>query len=572
MPGKIKILDENTISKIAAGEVVERPASVVKELVENSIDAGSSRIEVEVQDGGRKLIRVSDNGQGMTKEDALLSLERHSTSKIDKVEDIFSINSLGFRGEALPSIASVSIFELITRPAGASEGTKIRIDGGKDKKAESFGCAEGTTVIVKRLFHNVPARKKYLRSPATESSHIIDLISKLTLACPGISFRLIQDGKEIIFSEGSGKLKDAVSSIYGSEITDNLMEINYNDEYLRITGLVSKPNLTRIGRRDHSFFVNSRPVKNFLLSRSLEQAYRALIPKDRSPISIIFIDIDPREIDVNVHPAKREIRFLKTSKVLETLKSCVEAALGSLGKDSIPSKTAPDYQDIEYISNIPSAKPGRSSKEAEEIRTEEIRSLTPDQTSEEQAVLLPLAQVLNTYIVAQNGSKLILIDQHAAHERILFDKLKEKDNLGSQNLLIPESLELKRDEFEAAEKHLNIFRAVGFDIESFGKNSFLLRAVPYVVGNLNPKELFSDIISELLNFGRSDQIEKVKDKLKALLACHGATKAGDSLSFPEMKRLLLDLERTENPATCPHGRPTMVEISKEDLEKMFKRR
>jgi len=568
MPGKIIILPEGTIRKIAAGEVVERPASVVKELVENSIDALSSRIEIEIQEGGKKFIRVSDNGTGMSREDAELCLERHSTSKIKSLEDIYNTGSLGFRGEALPSIASVSIFELTTKARGASEGTRIKVDGGKDKKVESFGCAEGTAVIVKRLFHNVPARKKYLRASSTEASHIIDLISKLTLAYPEISFRLIHDGKEIISSPGLGEYDDSVASIYGSEVKQNLIKIKRDFDYLKITGYISKPNLTRIGRRDQSFFVNRRYVRNFLLSRSLEEAYRSLIPKDRSPIAIIFIEIDAKEIDVNVHPAKREIRFLKTNKVLDVVTYAVRSALGGKGVEA-PLKSSVDYSDIEYV-------PQKKIREATEILVSELAEQVQEKTlevdTEKEGKLNPLAQILNTYIVAQNASKLVLIDQHAAHERILFDKMKSKDFLRSQNLLIPETIELKPHELEMLEGYLEVFSQFGFDIEPFGRDSFLIRAVPHIVSSSNPKELFLGIVSELLSFGKSSQIEKLKDKMRALLACHGAVKAGDPLSMEEAKKLLLQLEQTENPSTCPHGRPTMVEISKDELERMFKRR
>ena len=541
----IKILSKDLINKIAAGEVVERPASVVKELVENSIDAQATHITIEIQDAGKKLIKVIDDGVGLTNEECTLALERHSTSKISSQDDLFNIKTLGFRGEALPSIASVSKLKIGPNPSG-----------------------KGITIEVKELFQNIPARLKFLKSKFTEASHISNLISKFILSNPGVAFKFIQDGKEAISSSGSGDLKDALVAVYGVDIARNLLEVKSDSIY----GYISRPDISRVARDYESFFVNGRYVRNILLSRSVEQAYRTLIPSDRYPIAVLFISIDPKEVDVNVHPTKREVRFLKTNEVLEAVSSSVRNVLSSImevrGKDfgmeagiEVGSGKLEKIVDDQLpISNIHTgilAQNLTSNIRGSEFIVSDIQPL------------IPVYQHKETYIVATDGVDLVLIDQHAAHERVLYDKLcaKESDALKMQSLLIPENMIFSHAEAQIIEEKLDYLKSLGFEIESFGKDNFLLRSTPSILTGTAPKEVLLDLIPEL-----SSPLEQKQERILKFMACHGAVKAGDKLSREEMDHLIRDLYKTQNPLTCPHGRPTMIKFSQADLEKLFLRK
>lgn len=546
---RIKILSEDLINKIAAGEVVERPASVAKELIENAIDAGATRIKVEVQSAGRKLIRVSDNGCGMSTEEIALALERHTTSKISKLEDLFNIQTLGFRGEALPSIASVSRTKIDPNPSGA-----------------------GVTVTVKDLFWNTPARKKFLKSPATEMGHIGDIVSKYAMAKPEIAFELISDGKPLLSSPGTGNLKDAVLAVYGVDLIRELVEFS-SDGAIQVSGLVSRPTLTRIDKSYENFYVNGRFVRNFLLNRALEEAYRTLIPNNRYPVGIVFIRIDPKQIDVNVHPTKREIKFVRTQEVMDAVRDAVAGGLAQVSPEyQRISGPEGEYQNIS-ISEEQGWKPEMAdvlfsvSGQASPVRGQELEF-------EVSAVqpLFPVYQLKQTYIVATDGEELALIDQHAAHERILYDRLgKNPDAQGRQALLLPETIELSPKESAALQENLAYLAGLGFDLAEFGNNSFILRAVPAVATRAAAKQMLADILAELQSLGRSAQLEIKQESIRKLIACHSAVKAGDALTAQEMNQLIKDLYSTENPLTCPHGRPTMVRISQEELKKRFAR-
>jgi len=547
----IQVLPEDLINKIAAGEVVERPASVAKELIENAIDAGSTRIAVEVQSAGRKLIRVSDNGCGMSEQEIALALERHTTSKIAKLEDLFNIQTLGFRGEALPSIASVSRTKIDPNPSGA-----------------------GVTVTVKDLFWNTPARKKFLKSPSTEMGHIGDIVSKYAMAKPEIAFELISDGKPLLSSPGTGKLKDAVLAVYGIDLIRELVEFS-SDGAIQVSGLVSRPTLTRIDKSYENFYVNGRFVRNFLLNRALEEAYRTLIPNNRYPVGIVFIRIDPQQIDVNVHPTKREIKFVRTQEAMDAVRNAVRNALsamagvgsGEVGKDVGMGIGTGEWglNDIDQLpiphdqTHIPSPLP---TPNIEELKLE-VTAVQP---------LLPVYQLKQTYIVATDGEELALIDQHAAHERVLYDRLgKSPDVQGRQALLLPETIELNPKESAALQENLAYLAGLGFDLEEFGNDSFILRAVPAVATRAAAKQLLADILAELQSLGRSAQLEIKRENIRKLIACHSAIKAGDALTAQEMNQLIRDLYSTDNPLTCPHGRPTMVRIGQEELKKRFAR-
>lgn len=554
---KIIILDEFIVSKIAAGEVVERPASVVKELVENSIDAGSKKIVVEVKGGGRKFIRVTDDGLGMTKDEAALALERHSTSKIREEKDLYTITTLGFRGEALPSIASVSRLEISTKRKGAV-GIILKAEGGKIKEIKEAGIPDGTTVIVRDLFYNTPARLKFLKSKTTEIGHIGNIVSQFIFSHPEISFKLTSDGNELLSSPGNGSLSDSVACVYGTDISKNLIPIDFIQDSITVNGATVRPTISRIDRGYQSFFVNKRYVRNSLLSRALEEAFRDLIPKGRYPVAVVFIDLPSNQVDVNVHPTKREIKFVNTQKVLNTVTSAIRGALSKVQKEQIKI-SEPFYEKT--------LEP--SSAEIDVFFREVMEPLTDESLASK---WFPLAQLFNTYIIATGGEALVLVDQHAAHERVIYDSLRGKRTLGAQNLLISENIELPPALSMVLMEKIDILKSYGFDIEHFGKDTFIVRAVPAPLSKISPKEVLIDMLTELKNLGKTTQLDQLEEKIRAVIACHGATRAGDKLEHVEMQSLLQQLSKTENPTTCPHGRPTMIELSKVELEKMFKRK
>ncbi|MDD5382436.1 MAG: DNA mismatch repair endonuclease MutL, partial [Candidatus Margulisbacteria bacterium] len=520
------------------GEVVERPASVVKELVENSIDAGATKITVEVQDAGRRLIRVSDNGLGMNKEEILLAVQRHSTSKISKLDDLFNIQTLGFRGEALPSIASVSRLSIEPNPSGS-----------------------GITVKAKDLFYNVPVRKKFLKSPATEMGHIGDIVSRYAMANPHVAFELISDGKPFLLTSGSGDLKEAVAAVYGLELVKALLPV----ESAGIKGLISRPTLSRINKDYEVFYVNQRYIKNFLLNRALEEAYRTLIPGNRYPVAVLFIEIDPKQIDVNVHPTKREIKFSKTQEVMDSVTQAVREALaktieaGSWDKGNDAGMEAGGRKwGFDSVDQLPMT--NTSSFEGVELQVTAVQPL------------IPLYQLRATYIICTDGEELALIDQHAAHERILYDRLSQQvAGADSQALLIPETIELSPAESIVLKAQLDFLNSLGFELEVFGSNSYLLRSVPAVSAKAVAKQLIRDIIADLQSEGKGVPAEEKKENIRKLIACHSAIKAGDKLTEQEMNQLIRDLYSTPSPFTCPHGRPTLIRISGEELAKRFGR-
>ncbi len=586
MPNNIIVLDDVLASKIAAGEVVERPASVVKELIENSIDAGASRIEVEIHNAGKSLIRVTDNGSGMNPEDAELSLQRHATSKISTAEDLFNISTLGFRGEALPSIASVSRLELAT--SNGQLATKIICDSGKITEKENSSSPKGTTIIVKDLFFNTPARLKFLKSDSTEMNQITDSVSRAVLACPKISFRLTHNGKEILSSSGNGDLLDAISSVYGQGFAKTLVPVGHGS----VRGYISKPGDTKINRNYQIFFVNNRNVRNFALSKAVESAYLSLIPKDKHPSAVIFTDVDPKEIDVNVHPTKKEIKFQKNSEVMHAIAEAVREALvdvtpaqiiSSMGSSS-PQKWATqgervwiEEQGIGYrVKGV--AEGDKKTFELIDVPMNNSGSATyavptTPYTLHPSPCPVPIAQLSNSYIICIEDGDLILIDQHAAHERILYERLKAKNKseTSSQCCLIPEVIELTPAEFRSAEENMDTLKELGFDIEAFGKDSVRIKAVPSEVRELDMKKLFSEIAQQAEEGTPGKGIENEKDRIMKLTACHGAIKAGDPLKPEEINTLLKQLYAIPNPSTCPHGRPSIVRIENKKIASFFDR-
>ncbi|MFA4858912.1 MAG: DNA mismatch repair endonuclease MutL [Candidatus Margulisiibacteriota bacterium] len=562
---KIKILPDAIINKIAAGEVVERPASVVKELVENAIDAGSSQITIEIKKAGKKLIRVSDNGEGIVKSDLLLALSRHATSKISNENDLYAVRTLGFRGEALASVAAVSQLEMFSFCQGEKSGAKIVLEGGRQVGLEDFGCPQGTTVEVKDLFFNTPARQKFLKADATEQFHIVDLVGNIILSHPEISFKLVDDGKTSLASTGSGSLKEALVYVFGSEIAGQFIPV----EGVGVHGFISRPSVSRLDRKYQSFFVNGRCVKNFPLSRALDDALQNVIPRGRYPMAVIFIDIDPREIDVNVHPAKREIKFANQGEVMARLRAAVAQAVGNKSEEEGKGRQF-----------LPCQRFGGNEWQADAaaVWQKEIAEPTFDfklGEGELEVTPVPLYQIDNTYIIAVGPKSMILIDQHAAHERVLFDKLSQASVRGqahSQKLLIPENVALTPAESKLLGNSLGYLHSLGFEIEVFGKDTFAVRAVPAILVKVAAAELIKDVVAEYADSGRAQSNKEKEDKILKMLACKGAVKAGQKLLAEEMKTLIKDLFATTQPHTCPHGRPTYIQYTTADLEKMFKRR
>lgn len=624
--GNVRLLDNNTINKIAAGEVVERPASCVKELVENSIDAGAMHIEIEILNGGKTLMRVTDDGGGMSKEDALLAIKRHATSKLSDVKDLLNISTLGFRGEAVPTIAAVSKFTLQTRRADSELGIKLKIEGGKLTDSHEIGCKTGTTVIVEDLFFNTPARLKFLKATQTEAAKIHEYITKLALSRPEISFKFINNSRPALSTPGNGNLADVLTGIYGTEISSALIEINFAVEDFKLNGYIGKPNFLKNYRTWQTFIINGRIVNNRTISKALEESYRALIPKSGFPLAVLKIEVPQNSIDVNVHPQKTELRFEDDNKIFKLVYRAVREAV-SEKKDNPADLTeiaappeVPQYEPLnldEYFGK-PSEKKNFSIEKAREILkpqkelplenfdteetfieenltvenpVEEIKPVeekkvekvdAPPKKSEKPALkLFPIGQVNLCYIVAQSNSDLYIIDQHAAHERILFDRLcSYADKIPAQGLLIHRVLKFDAAESALIENNLELFKDLAFTLEPSGENEFRLVEVPVDAGTADPEIMLREIISSLPNIDtpaeidetrRADIARNIRQLVLATTACKAAIKAGQELNFQQMKVLLSDLSRTPNPYTCPHGRPTIIKFSAKDLAKMFKR-
>lgn len=589
---RIHLLEEHTVNRIAAGEVVERPASVVKELVENSIDAGARTIIVEVEQGGKRLIRVTDDGEGMSPADALLSIQRHATSKIRDADDLQSIITLGFRGEALPSIAAVSRFEMLTKRADLDTGMRLLVENGQVVEAEECAARNGTTVTVRDLFYNTPARLKFLKSVATELSHITELMTRFALAFPEISFRLLHNGQEIFASQGGSDPRHALLVVFGRDAARELRSIDYTEGSLRVTGYVSPPHLTRPTRAMQSFFVNRRLVRHRVLSKALDDAYRTLTPEGRHPIAAIFLQVPPYSVDVNVHPTKAEVKFSHEGEVYHTVLSAVRQALlqqGMMpsalpglqsGLDIPPTARRPEEGQPVWQ---PSPLPPQEVLHAELMRRAGI-DLTETPYTEVQPAARPYAEMLEgfqvlgqihrTYIIASSLRGLLIIDQHVAHERVLYEKLtvmRQRQPIPVQHLLTPLVFHLDRRTAALLGEHLQEIQNMGFLLEPFGSDSVVLRGVPAWLGQRNVEALVRDLLDEISELGVQRRLPLTDETLVSTTACKMAVKAGDALSHAEMTHLLQELADTENPYLCPHGRPVVLLLSIEELERRFKR-
>ena len=622
----VKLLDTNTINKIAAGEVVERPASCVKELVENSIDAGAHRIEIEIQNGGKALIRVTDDGSGMSREDAVLAIKRHATSKLANVNDLQHIATLGFRGEALPTIAAVSKFTLQTRRAQDELGTLIKVDGGKVIDTHEFGCKVGTSIIVADLFFNTPARLKFLKATPTEANKIHDFIIKLALSRPDIAFRFINGNRTALATPGNGKLIDTLSAIYGTELTDSLLTLSSDADDLKLRGYVTKPNVLKSYRGWQTFIINGRVVESRTIAKAVDEAYKSLVPKTGFPLAVVTLDVPQISIDVNVHPQKIEIKFEDEGKIFKAVYHAVRDAVSGTNADDThdltvvaatpetahfeqltlndelqevtpPKKTSErqknlrdDFDIEEALSNVNARRnvePEKISKPVTEQVDEsaQIEKSPPIEKSpstkknsppaeKSELELEPIGQVAKCYIVAQGGNDLYVVDQHAAHERILFDRLSGyAERIPAQGLLIHRVLKFDARESELIEKNLNVFAELGFTMEPSGNDEFRLTEVPMDAADADAENLLRGIIAEIFNgVNESDDIaKKIRRAVLATTACKAAIKAGQELNLRQMQILLKDLSKTPHPHTCPHGRPTIIKFSGNDLSKMFKR-
>ena len=667
---KIAVLDQNTIDKIAAGEVVERPSSVVKELVENAIDAGATAVTVEITDGGKKLIRITDNGSGMEEEQIPLAFLRHATSKIEKVEDLEHIASLGFRGEALSSIAAVSQVELITKTPSAISGNRYVIEGGMEHSLEELGAPEGTTFLVRNLFYNTPARSKFLKSDSTEANYIHTLMEQLALSHPEISFKYIQNKQVKLHTSGNYSVRDVIYSVYGRDIAKALLEVEWENSFMKITGFVGKPEIARGNRSFENYYINGRYVKNNIITKAIENAYKGFLMQHKFPFVSLRMEMEGNDLDVNVHPAKREVRFAREQEVYDAVYDTVHTALTrremipkvTLGtdepvkkeaKETVKSAAVPEpfeqkrreqiykagaarslvrespvftpleetffegtlkkNQELDEAKSrqaaVPPSKPEKKpEKEPEEkpgikpeinteIRSEikpeekqpELRQPEPELSEPkpkqlelfEEKLLSPqsrsrirmIGQVFDTYWLAQFEDKFYIIDQHAAHEKIYYERLVRKfreHSIDSQYLTPPLIVSLNMQEEEVLNANRDYFEKFGFEIEHFGGREYCISAVPSNLYGLTEEELFLEMLDQLESDHSKDTLDMFASRL-ATMACKAAVKGNNRLSMEEAEKLLDELMTLENPYHCPHGRPTIISMTKTEMEKKFKR-
>ena len=587
----IRVLPPEVAGKIAAGEVVERPASVVKELLENSIDAGATDIRVEIRDGGRRLIRIADNGSGIPEAEVALAFARHATSKLEDVGDLDRIATLGFRGEALASIASVSEVTVLTRPRAQEMGQLLLVDSGKIVRQEGSGSPAGTVVTVEHLFRSVPARLKFLRQPQTETGHIHTAITRYALAYPELRFVLTTDGRQTFQSSGRGKLYDVLIAVYGLEVAEKTIDVSSGRDpdltdgaagetslppSCQVRGYTSAPSLHRANRTYITFFVNRRWIQDRSLAHAVAQAYHTLLPVGRHPLAVLLLEIDPAEVDVNVHPTKREVKFRSGRSVFSAVQSAVRHALVERSPTpalahSPRSWPAPDWERRQSLVSA-----GQGGPDPSQLAMELYRP--GDQPLPVGPVRLPLLRVVGqvgqTYIVAEGPQGMYLIDQHAAHERVLYEQMMsehEQQSVTSQTLLEPLHLELDPTLAGQVGEHLSFLNDVGFAVEPFGGTSYLVRAVPSILVVPDVRTAFVDIL-ELLRQGDDPLAAQAEERLIAAVCKRAAIKAGQTLTGEEMQRLVRQLEQCESPRTCPHGRPTVLHFSVEQLEKEFGRR
>lgn len=637
---KIQVLDQVTIDKIAAGEVVERPASVVKELVENAIDAKAAAVTVEVKEGGISFMRIADNGCGIDREDVPGAFLRHSTSKIRNAEDLEHISSLGFRGEALSSIAAVSQVELITKTPEDSFGTRYMISGGKEEGMEDIGAPDGTTFLVRQLFYNVPARRKFLKTAMTEAGHVSDLMTRMALSHPHISFQFINNGQSKLHTSGNGNLRDVIYHIYGREIAANLINVTYEKNGIRITGYIGAPLISRGNRNFETYFINGRYVKSSIIYKAIEDAYKDFTMQHKYPFTVLHIEVVGEDVDVNVHPTKMEVRFHNQQMIYNSIYEAVDQALHE--KELIPevtidvpkaepkaqAKPEPKAQPKEVIqpevNNSVKVQPEKASGERDldyfieqmkkrvmsyhqqnssaevkgksdifkpQVQVDRVKEVaasyrakqSPEQMTlfdgklldkEKRANYKIIGQVFDTYWLVEFDNSLYIIDQHAAHERVLYEKtLREMKTreFTSQMISPPVILNLTMQEAQLLRTYMDQFTRIGFEFEEFGQDSYAVRSVPANLFSIAKKELLMEMIDSLSEEVHRRQSSELLDEKIASMSCKAAVKGNMRLSAQEVDALIGELLKLDNPYHCPHGRPTIISMSKRELEKKFKR-
>lgn len=613
----IAILNQETIDKIAAGEVVERPCSVVKELVENAIDAGSTAITVEIKEGGISFIRITDNGCGIERDQVAVAFYRHSTSKIRSAEDLLTVKSLGFRGEALSSISAVARVELITKTYDELTGTRYVIEGSKELSNEEIGAPDGTTFIVKDLFYNVPARRKFLKTAQTEGSYISDMVEKLALSHPDISFKFINNNQTKLHTSGNGNRKDIIYHIFGREISSSLLEVKHECEYFKVEGFIGKPVITRGNRNYENYFINGRYVKSNILSRAIEEAYKSFLMQHQYPFTVLYFTFFS-ELDVNVHPTKMELRFDNNNEIYVELCDAIYAILSR--KEMIPevpvdSTPAPKKIVHEYKEPIPEPFEKRRinevrAAESRSVYGQSVTSAVKDYSAIEPAVKTPktsaayepaqvvtgtqqtlgdydkvfltesakkqfsiIGQLFKTYWLIEFEDKLYIIDQHAAHEKVLYEKtmarLANKD-FTSQRISPPIVMTLDAKESEMLEKYRPQIEQFGYEVEHFGGKEYMISAIPDNLFNIDMKDLFIEMLDDFSNATGRQTPDIITEKV-ASMSCKAAVKGNDKLTLPEINKLIDELLSLDNPYNCPHGRPTIISMSKYEIEKKFKR-
>ena len=604
MPNKIKSLSTEVVNKIAAGEIVSRPASVVKELMENSLDAEATQILVEIKGGGKGLIRVTDNGEGISRQDLPLVFHRYATSKITRAEDLEKITSLGFRGEAVPSIAAVSKIKLFTKTKGSLAGNQIISVGGKEEAIKEAGCPEGTQIDVEELFFNTPARRKFLKSNTTEIDHISKIVESMALSFYEVAFKLISEGKELINVPRIKNPADRLVALYGNQFFSRLKSLSFSNNFLSVRGFISPPSSTFSNRNRQLIFVNNRFIGSRLLSHAIYSAYLNIIPPKRYPAIFLFIRIEPSLIDVNVHPAKSEIRFINEQAIHSLLAEEIKKSLqrgefsANVKYQPLPNQFNQRERGIKECIADYMTKPNKTFRSSVDRKNffaninkqnlskqdlSQPKKFVYSNSKEEKEGLLidiqiqPLAQMSNKYILAQKGRNLLVIDQHAASERIVYEQFKEeisKEAVSIQGLLIPFTIELSPSQSVVVKKNVTYLNKIGFQIEEFGANDFKVKGIPALLGDKNNKQIIQDVLDRLLELGTVKKEIELSDEITDRIirtACHTAIRAKDSLGSREIEKLVEDLKRTKNPFTCPHGRPIIIEITEEELDRKFKR-
>ncbi|HEX6047275.1 MAG TPA: DNA mismatch repair endonuclease MutL [Pyrinomonadaceae bacterium] len=590
---KIRVLADHVANQIAAGEVVERPASVAKELVENSIDAGATRITIEIEAGGRRLLKVSDDGEGMVRDDAVLAFERHATSKIRVSADLAAIGTLGFRGEALASIASVTKIELTTSTEGASSATRVTIDGGRMRNVKDAAHPRGTTIVVRDLFFNVPARRKFLRSEATETFHLTNLVTHYALAHPEIAFTFVNNGREVVRASAAKDLRERAYQIFGGEFLENLLEVNGgHPEVARVTGFVSAPRDRRTSRDSQYLFVNRRFVRDRMIGRSLSEGYRSILPHGVYPAALLFIETPLEEVDVNVHPAKTEVRFRRQAAVADAVREAVRNALSYVRPEPpvtvqtyVPPPPAPAPLPQTRIEYVPPSGDEIARDVAAMIEKKSVESVVPPVPSAEKftrevepeklsANIRPLGQLDESFIIATDEEGLLLIDQHVAHERVLFDKyraLESERRTDAQQLLVPETFDLTPAQSAVFDQLAPELENYGFELMRLSGRTVAIRATPADLPAGEARNMLSELLDTVDAEKKSSARETLRDEIAASLACHAAIKVNMPLA-PEKMRWLIDrLLQTSSPTTCPHGRPVILRLKRRDILKGFHR-